>query len=183
MTKYFRNIHIYLSLFFLPLALMYAVSGILYIAGINQDFGATKQTYILEQNIEKGQEAKALVQYLKDNHLNVPTNLEPKINKRSGELEIGGVHYFVSIKQSADSSWIITTFKRSLIGDMIMLHKSKAKWYFDVLAIGFGLTLILLYVSGLMITLFNIKKNRKSQIVTIFIGVIVSIVVGALSVL
>lgn len=37
MTKQFRNIHIYLSLFFLPLALMYALSGILYIAGINQD--------------------------------------------------------------------------------------------------------------------------------------------------
>lgn len=58
MTKQFRNIHIYLSLFFLPLALMYALSGILYIAGINQDFGATKQTYTLVQNIEKGKKCR-----------------------------------------------------------------------------------------------------------------------------
>lgn len=183
MTKQFRNIHIYLSLFFLPLALMYALSGVLYICGINQDFGATKQTYTLEQEIEKGQEAQALVEYLKSNHLSITTNLEPKVNRKSGALEVGSVHYAASIKQNPDSSWTITTIERSLIGDMIMLHKSKAKWYFDVLAIGFGLTLILLYISGLMITLFNIKKNRKSQIVTILVGVVVSLVVGALSVL
>lgn len=72
--------------------------------------------------------------------------------------------------------------ERSLIGDMIMLHKAKAKWYFDILAIGFGLTLILLYISGLMITLFNIKKNRGIQIFTILAGIIISVIVGALSV-
>lgn len=183
MTKQFRNIHIYLSLFFLPLALMYAISGILYIAGINQDFGATKQTYQLDQRIEKGQEIQALVQYLQSNKLEIPTNLEAKNNRKSGALEIGGVHYSVSIKQNSDSTYTITTLKRSLIGDMIMLHKAKAKWYFDVLAIGFGLTLVLLYISGLIITLFNIKKNRKSQIITIVVGIIISIGVGALSVL
>ncbi|CAM3585012.1 PepSY domain-containing protein [Helicobacter ganmani] len=182
MTKQFRNIHIYLSLFFLPLALMYALSGILYIAGINQDFGATKQTYTLVQNIEKGQEVQALVEYLKSTQLKVPSNLEAKMDRKSGALEIGGVHYSASIKQNADSTWSVTTMERSLIGDMIMLHKAKAKWYFDILAIGFGLTLILLYISGLMITLFNIKKNRGIQIFTILAGIIISVIVGALSV-
>ncbi|MBD5164483.1 hypothetical protein [Helicobacter sp.] len=182
MTKQFRNIHIYLSLFFLPLALMYALSGVLYIFGINQDVGATKHTYVLTQEIEKGQEAKVLVQYLQENQLAVPSNLEAKMNRKSGALEIGGVHYSASIKQNKDSTWTITTLKRSLIGDMIMLHKAKAKWYFDVLAVGFGLTLVLLYVSGLMITLFNIKKNRGIQTLTILAGIVVSVVVGILSV-
>ncbi|WP_297809682.1 hypothetical protein [uncultured Helicobacter sp.] len=183
MTKQFRNIHIYLSLFFLPLALMYALSGILYIAGFDQDVGATKQTYILTKEIAKGQESQALLEYLKENHLSVPSNMEAKMNRRSGALEMGGVHYSVSIKQNPDSTWTITTLKRSLMGDMIMLHKAKAKWYFDVLAIGFGITLILLYISGLMITLFNIKKNRRSQYMTILAGVFISVAVGALSVM
>ena len=50
MTKQFRNIHIYLSLFFLPIALMYAITGILYISGFNQDSGASKQTYKIRKS-------------------------------------------------------------------------------------------------------------------------------------
>lgn len=182
MTKQFRNIHIYLSLFFLPIALMYALTGILYISGFNQDTGATKQSYTLTQNIEKGKEIEVLVEYLKSNNLDVPSNLTPKTGKNDA-LRIGGTHYSASITKNTDSTYTITTLKRSLIGDMIMLHKAKAKWYFDVLAIGFGITLILLYLSGLMITLFNSKKNRKIQYATILAGCIVSIALGALSVI
>lgn len=41
--KFFRQFHIYLSLFFLPVALLYSVSGLAYIFGANQDFMATKK--------------------------------------------------------------------------------------------------------------------------------------------
>ncbi|TLD83184.1 hypothetical protein LS70_005385 [Helicobacter sp. MIT 11-5569] len=182
MTKQFRNIHIYLSLFFLPIALMYAATGILYISGFNQDSWATKYNYTLTQNVEEGKEIDALVQYLKDNNLSIPSDLTPK-KGRGEELSVGSTHYSASIKKNADSTYTITTLKRSIIGDMIMLHKAKAKWYFDVLAIGFGITLALLYLSGLMITLFNSKKNRSIQYATILAGCIISIALGALSVL
>ena len=181
MVKNFRNIHIYLSLFFLPLALMYALTGIVYICGFNQDIGATKQTYTLTQNIEKGKEVDAITEFLKNNHLAIPSNLTPKKN-RNGGVEIGGVHYSVSLAQASDSTYSLTTLKRSILGDMIMLHKAKAMWYFNILAVGFGITLVLLYVSGLMITLFNIKKNRKSQYVTLALGFIVTLILGILSV-
>lgn len=181
MVKNFRNIHIYLSLFFLPVALMYALTGIVYICGFNQDVGATKQTYILTQNIEKGKEVEAITEFLKNNNLAIPSNLTLKKGK-NGTLEIGGVHYSVSLMQTSDSTYNLTTLKRSILGDMIMLHKAKAMWYFNVLAIGFGLTLVLLYVSGLMITLFNIKKNRKSQYVTLILGFAITLVIGILSV-
>lgn len=160
MTKQFRNLHIYLSLFFLPLALLYAITGILYMSGINQDSGAIKHQYTLTQEIQKGQEVTALIQFLKDNNLKVPFNTTPK-KGRMGAITIGGTHYSASIVNSRDSTYTITTVQRSLIGDMVMLHKAKAKWYFDVLAVGFGITLILLYVSGLIITLFNSKKIAR----------------------
>ncbi|MBX7490375.1 hypothetical protein [Helicobacter turcicus] len=182
MTKQFRNIHIYLSLFFLPIALMYAITGILYISGFDQNSWATEHTYTLTQNIEQGEEINALVQYLKDNNLSIPSNLTPKTTK-NGALSIGSTHYSASIRKNADSTYTIRTLERSIMGDMIMLHKAKAKWYFDVLAIGFGITLILLYLSGLMITLFNSKKNRGIQYATILAGCIISVVLGALSVL
>ena len=182
MTKQFRNLHIYLSLFFLPVALMYALTGVLYISGFDQDSGATKNTYILNAEIPKGGEVDAMLKYLEDNNLPLPAKTEPKPNK-SGALSIGGTHYSASIAQSGENQWTINTTKRSLIGDMIMLHKAKAKWYFNVLAIGLGITMVLLYLSGLMITLFNSKKNRNIQYGTILAGCLVSIVLGVLSVM
>lgn len=180
MTKQFRNIHIYLSLFFLPVALMYALTGILYISGFDQDSGATKNTYTLNAEIPKGGEAEAMLNYLQNNNIPLPSKTEPKVNK-SGALSVGGAHYSVSIAKSGENVWTITTLKRSFIGDLIMLHKAKAKWYFNILAIGFGITLVLLYLSGLMITLFNSKKNRGIQYGTIMAGIVVSVVLGVLS--
>ena len=182
MTKQFRNIHIYLSLFFLPVALMYALTGVLYISGFNQDSGATKKTYILNAEIAKGGEVEAMLNYLQSNNIPLPSRTEPTLNKR-GALSVGGAHYSASIAKSGENQWTITTLERSFIGDLIMLHKAKAKWYFDVLAIGFGITMVLLYLSGLMITLFNSKKNRNIQYGTILAGCLVSIVLGILSVM
>lgn len=41
-NKFFRQFHIYLSLFFLPCAFIFALTGIAYIFGINQDIGLEK---------------------------------------------------------------------------------------------------------------------------------------------
>ncbi len=181
MTKQFRNIHIYLSLFFLPLALMYALTGTLYICGFDQDSGAIKHSYVLNQAFKQEETKDVMLQFLSDNNLKIPSDLTLKTKR--GAATLGNSHYQVSLTKNEDSTYTLTTNERSIIGDMIMLHKAKAKWYFNVLAIGFALTLILLYISGLMITLFNIKKNRTSQIFTILAGLIVSIGVGILSVL
>lgn len=179
MTKFCRNFHIYLSLFFLPVALMYALTGVLYIAGVNQDWGATKQTYLINQNIPNGEEKTIVWEYLKSNQIALPSE---KVSKnKQGNLTFGGTHYSVSLSKKGEESYELTTLKRSFIGDMIMLHKAKALWYFNILAIGFGITMGLLYLSGLIITLFNSKKNRNIQYFTIFLGFLASLVLGILS--
>ncbi|MCH5337030.1 MAG: hypothetical protein J1D99_06430, partial [Campylobacter sp.] len=66
-NKLFRQIHIYLSLFFLPCAFIFALTGIVYIFGINQDVGLKEQSYILEEKIEKGKEIESLLSFLKQN--------------------------------------------------------------------------------------------------------------------
>ncbi|MDA3967543.1 MULTISPECIES: hypothetical protein [Helicobacter] len=178
--KTFRNIHIYLSLFFLPLALMYALTGILYISGIDQNYGATKNTYTMH-NATKGKEIESMLKYFKENNIALPKVGE--IKEKEGKLIVGSAHYSATLEKKAEDSYNITTIERSFIGNLIMLHKAKAKWYFDVLAIGFGITMFLLYFSGVMITLVNIKKNREKQILTIIAGIVISTIVGGLSVL
>lgn len=80
MTKLSRLIHIYISLFFLPMALLFAISGALFIFGFDSEIGAKYQTYTLEKEIAKGQEANAMLEYLKQNNITLP-KINPLIIK------------------------------------------------------------------------------------------------------
>ena len=179
-NKFFRQIHIYISLFFLPLALMYAVTGIAYIFGINQDIGLKEQSFSVKKTLTLGKEKEELLALLKELKLKIPSNTKLKNDKKGKGMSMGGVHYSINIKQDNDQV-MITTKERSLLGDMIMLHKDKGKWYFNVLSVGFGLALITLYISGLMITFVAIKKDRQKQLLTIAFAFVVTFILAYLS--
>ncbi|TKX30556.1 hypothetical protein [Campylobacter estrildidarum] len=179
-NKLFRQIHIYLSLFFLPCALIFAITGIAYIFGFNQDIGLKEQSYKLIKHIEEGKEKEALIEYLIENNLTIPSNINTIKNKHKG-ISIGGIHYSASIAQTSKDEYTITLKTRSLLGDMIMLHKNKGLWYFSVLSVGFGIVLFLLYISGLTITLFANKKDRKKQFLVLFLGFFITIILACLS--
>ncbi|HEG0613961.1 TPA: hypothetical protein SB591_000349 [Campylobacter coli] len=179
-NKLFRQIHIYVSLFFLPCAVLFALTGIVYIFGADQDTGLKVENYKLVKNIEVGKEKDALIQYLQENNLKIPSNTEVIKGKDKG-VTIGGAHYSANIALVAQNEYAITLKTRSLLGDMIMLHKDKGAWYFSVLSIGFGIALFLLYISGLIITLFASKKDRQKQLATLGAGVVITIFLAYLS--
>ena len=181
-TKFFRLAHIYVSLFFLPVALLYAVSGVAYIFGANHDTFATKIEYEANATLVKGQEQALLLEILNEKGIKVPANTQVRNDRRQGGVSMGGIHYSINAKQQGADTLIITTTTRSLLGDIILLHKDKGAWYFSVLAVGFGVALALLYLSGLMITLFASKKDRTPQLIVLTLGVITCSVLGYLSV-
>lgn len=179
-NKLFRQIHIYVSLFFLPCAVLFALTGIVYILGADQDTGLKVENYKLVKNIEAGKEKDALIQYLQENNLKIPSNTEVIKSKDKG-VTIGGVHYSANIAPVAQNEYTITLKTRSLLGDMIMLHKDKGAWYFSVFSIAFGIALFLLYISGLIITLFASKKDRQKQLATLGAGIVITILLAYLS--
>lgn len=179
-NKLFRQIHIYVSLFFLPCAVLFALTGIVYILGADQDTGLKVENYKLVKNIEAGKEKDALIQYLQENNLKIPSNTEVIKGKDKG-VTIGGAHYSANIALIAQNEYAITLKTRSLLGDMIMLHKDKGAWYFSVLSIAFGVALFLLYISGLIITLFASKKDRQKQLATLGAGIVITILLAYLS--
>ncbi|MBZ7966052.1 hypothetical protein [Campylobacter molothri] len=179
-NKIFRQIHIYLSLFFLPCALIFAISGITYILGFNQNVGLKVQTYKLNQYIQKGKEREALIEYLIENKLKLPSNIE-RIKSKNKGITIGTVHYSANIAPINENEYLITLNTRSLLGDMIMLHKDKGLWYFSILSIGFGVTLFLLYISGLIITFFANKKDRKRQLFVLSLGFLITLILAYMS--
>lgn len=177
-NKLFRQIHIYISLFFLPLALLYALTGMAYILGFDQDSGLKENTYNVNFEIQEGKEKELVTNFLKENNIKLPK--DEIMEAKDGDFVLGSAAYSVELHQN-EGKFVLITKERSFLGNMIMLHKNKVAWYFSVLGIAFGLTLLTLYLSGIMITLVAIKKDRRNQILTILAGFIVTSIVAYLS--
>lgn len=173
--KIFRDFHIYLSLFFLPVALLYVISGVAYICGFNQDVDMKKEIFKLDVNYKKGDEKEFILNFLKEHNLKIPKNTKVVFDKKLKAYRMGISNYTVLLKENE-----LITRKRSILGNLIMLHKNKCAWYFNILAFGFSITLAMLYISGLIISLT--KKNKIKQIFTIILGFIVTFVICYISV-
>lgn len=173
--KLWMQIHLYLSLFFLPVAFIYALTGALYLFDLREEVGAKVYEIKLDSMPEKGQEKAFIIQTLEANQLPVPKNTDVRIQK--GNLVMGSLTYSVSLSSNKQGEPQLRAVDRSLYGILLLMHKAKGSKYeigsfklglFDFIAIGFAFSLIIFYFSGLVITSFC-KKNRTNAL-GVFIG-------------
>lgn len=182
MKKIFHKIHIYVSIFFLPAAFIYALTGALYIFGITDKSGTITNNYKIETKkpLKENEMADFMINYFKENNITLPSKLEPKHSR--GSITIGGISYSASIRQAKDNlSYEITTAKRSFYGCLVLLHKSKGEYFFDILAIAFSIALVVLYFSGFFVTSFCFKR-RKEAFLTFGLGLLVTCILIYLSI-
>ncbi|WP_300447492.1 hypothetical protein [uncultured Helicobacter sp.] len=179
--KLWMQIHLYLSLFFLPAALIYAITGALYIFEIRQNSGATITKIPLDLKPKKGEERDFIINVLEENNLRIPSNTEIKMAR--GNPSIGNVKYSATIMNDQKEGLILNVVDRNLYGVLMMMHKSGGTkfelggfkfTFFDFIAVCFGLSMILFYLSGLIMTSFC-KGKRKSGFGVMGIGFIVTI--------
>lgn len=179
--KLWMQLHLYLSLFFLPAAFIYAITGALYIFEIRQNSGATIVDIKLDSMPQKGEEKEFILQVLKENNLKIPSDTQIKMNK--GNISMGNVKYSATILKEKDGTMILKTIDRGLYGILMLMHKSTGTKheiggfrfsFFDAIAITFGISMIIFYLSGLIMTSFC-KGKRKSGFLTIAAGFIVTI--------
>lgn len=179
--KLWIQIHLYLSLFFLPAALIYAITGALYIFEIRQNSGATITKIPLDSKPKKGEERDFIINVLEENNLRIPSNTEVKMDR--GNLSMGNVKYSAMIMNDQKEGLILNVVDRNLYGVLMMMHKSGGTkfelggfkfTFFNFIAVCFGLSMILFYLSGLIMTSFC-KGKRKSSFGVIGIGFIVTI--------
>lgn len=161
MKKIFRKIHLYLALFTIPVGIMVALTGALYILGVDQDTMAKKNSYTVNQIIPEGEEFSFLQIWTKENNVKMPKQNLSK-DKSGLNRVIGSAGYSITLKEKNGITEINTT-KRSLIGNMIMLHKAKAGILFKIMMVLYGIVLIVFYISGLIIAVF--KKNVNGKLV------------------
>ncbi|TLD80771.1 hypothetical protein LS68_004610 [Helicobacter sp. MIT 05-5293] len=173
--KLWMQIHLYLSLFFLPAAFIYALTGALYLFDLREEAGAKVHEIKLDSMPEKGQEKEFIIQTLEANQLPVPKNTDVRMHR--GNPAMGGLTYSVSLSLNKQGEPQLRAVDRSLYGILLLMHKAKGSKYeigsfklglFDFIAIGFALSLMIFYFSGLVITSFC-KKNRASAF-GVFVG-------------
>lgn len=181
------KIHLYLSLFFVPVAIMYAITGIGYIFGFNQNSGAVVTKVALNASDyaqTQTQQLENLAVLAGKYGLKLPSDTTPHIVK--GKPTIGGIGYEIALVADKNGGQMLQSTKRSLFGTAVMLHKSGGKNIignlsaYDFLAIGFGVTLFLLYFSGLVITSFC-KKQAKPALISVGSGVLALIIAAYLT--
>ena len=177
--KSWMKIHTYLSLFFLPFALVYAITGVGYICGFQQDSFANIYEIPLDSMPERGQEKAALLELLNTHHLKIPANQEVHFIK--GNPAIGNLAYSASISKNSEGKPTFRVVERSLYGVLLLMHKSHGTQFsllgfklsaFDIFAIGFGFSLLLFYLSGLIVTSFC-ERDRLVSFGILGLGVAV----------
>ncbi|WP_278347505.1 hypothetical protein [Helicobacter pullorum] len=179
-NKTWMQVHLYVSLFFIPMALIYAITGSLYIFNIRQNAGAEIKEVRIQDTIPKGSEREVMLRILQENKLEIPSNTEVRFFK--GSHSMGTLKYQVLLTQDKNSpSYTLRAIDRNWYGVLLLLHKAAGKYYFDILAVGFSIALVLLYLSGLFLTAFC-KRDRKGSIIAIILGILVTTLAVYLSI-
>lgn len=165
------QIHLYLSLFFLPMALIYTITGSLYVFGVRHEALAEVVEIKIFQDIPKGEERAAILETLAANSLRVPKDTE--VHFARNRMIMGDLRYQVTLSKVKEREYILRSINRNFYGVLLSLHRSHGKYYFDILAIGFSIALVLLYLSGFFITAFC-KKDRKGSLIAVVLGFVIT---------
>lgn len=181
--KHWMKIHTYLSLFFLPMCLIYVLTGVGYIFDLKDSAGAKTQNLALVGELNDLSDLKlaesAIINTLKENNLKIPSNTA--LREQKGNLTMGGIKYSVTLQKAKDGHFEVKTMERSIYGTLVLMHKAKGAAYFNALAICFAISLTLFYLSGLIMTSFC-KKNRRNAFATLGAGFAITAIAIFLSV-
>ncbi len=169
------------------MGLLLALTGVLYIAGFNQDSGATIKKYHLDGVvIEAGNEIAFLTDWSAKNNIDMSRTTELSSGKGGSKL-VGTPHYSIGIKV-VNGETILTTTERSVLGNMIMIHKAKVRWYANVLSVMLGISMLLFYITGIVIASFKKNVNgkkvlKKEYLITLLLGIIITTAICIASVI
>ena len=175
MDNFWIRIHVYLSMFFLPAAVIYAVTGALCVSGIRGD--TTPETTIpvqLGMPVPKDMQAIAAIaaEKLVENGLEVPRG-DPEMKR--GAVVLGKyTGYYASLKVSPKTGEGELTVRRpGWYRILMLLHLAAGGAVFNVLAVAFSVSMIAIYVSGI-IPCWRSPRLRRAMLWSLGAGTIVT---------
>jgi hypothetical protein len=173
-TKFWMKIHLYVSVFFMPVAMMFAVTGGLEICGFHGNSREQTIEVPLTQPLPEDINAQQsfVAEQLKKNNLSVPRG---RAQFRRGQFFWGrptGRNVAMRIAQAGKVAQIRIEIP-SFYNRLALLHEARGGAAFNCLAVGFAIAMIVIYISGIMIC-WKAVKMRRAILVSFFVGLFVT---------
>ena len=159
-----HSLHLVLSLFFLPMIVVYAVTGLLYMGGVDQHF--TSHVAVHELNAADHPPYEDSCRELERRGVALP---EGKVRPFKGNHILGPMtdtHVLFLRKGHTLRAEVV---EPGIYPNLMLAHKGKAGWWFTALGYGAALSLIILYVTGILLMWKN-RGKRKLMLVSAFLG-------------
>ncbi len=168
------NLHLVLSIFFLPLMLMYAITGAMYMAGTDGQLGSKVEVYSLKT-------AKASPEALAElGQLGVVLPEGELRAGKGGKVMLGnGAARHISFSTGKDGQLKAEVTEPGLYPRLMLIHKGKAGLWFTVLGYGAAACMLLLYVTGIAI-LWRNRRKRALMLASFGLGC-VAVLLGFLT--
>ncbi|MGX2972725.1 hypothetical protein [Helicobacter sp. T3_23-1059] len=186
----FLRYHLYISLFFLPLALMYKITGIVcifgYFGGVDRQAIALDETqkhffsdfmYPLDvdsSNADRESARAKILAFLAQNQITIPLNTNLYDSRDKNHFILGSTHHSVEVAKSSPRQILIC--KNDFLANLVALHFSRAGVGFSILAFCFVVFMGITYITGLLMCDF--RKNGKKYLFTIVLGFVISATLG-----
>ncbi|WP_286349134.1 PepSY domain-containing protein [Helicobacter felistomachi] len=151
--------HAYTSVFFLPLALLFALSGVAFLFGINPNSGAKIQKWHVDNPMKD--DLEFLLDFLKTQKIPVPSHLNPRRHK--GDLIVGTPVYEIEFDPKHG---VVSAVHRSFLGVLMQIHKGRAGVALQTMGVAFGVFLCFFYISGL---LMGFRHKNTTSIISAFL--------------
>ncbi len=159
------RIHNYMSAFFLPLAILFIMTGALYMLGVHDTVKEQKIDFQFERSLLQDPVtlAAAVKDKLEENGMKMPAGVP--VRKRDGYA--WGKMNGVSVRLMPDlenGEFQLTVSTPGWYDDLMAAHKGKAGTLFKIFSILFAIALLLTYFSGVILALKNARARRPTQL-------------------
>lgn len=159
-----HSLHLVLSLFFLPMVMIYAVTGLLYLAGADDRF--TSEVAVYELNGSDHAPYADSCRELERRGVSLP---EGKVRPFKGNHVLGSMTAIHVLFLKKGETLRAEVVQPGIYPKLLLAHKGKAGWLFTALGCGAALSLVVLYVTGILLMWRNCRK-RKLMLVSAAVG-------------
>ncbi|MEE0763716.1 hypothetical protein [Akkermansia sp.] len=160
-----RSLHLVLSLFFLPMVVVYAVTGLLYLAGTDENFTSTVTVHELDGTDRPPYEAS-----LRELERRGATLPEGKVRPFKGNYVLGPLtddHVLLIRKGDALRAEMVSP---GVYSKLLLVHKGKAGWWFTFLGGGAAFSLLAAYVTGVAL-MWRSRSKRRLMLFSATLGI------------
>ncbi len=177
--------HVIFAGFFLPVAVMFAVTGGLYTFEVKGEYDSQKMVVDLPLGSDPGLEVltQAAQSLLADQKLAPTPSGSPGLRKvgTSWAFEWSGTKADMSIEPTETAGQYKVTYKRtSPHRFFVQLHKAKGGWPFKILAGGLAIGLLLLFASGVLMAFAN-SRLKSALYISLALGFLTFAICAGLS--